>query len=83
MEEKITEESFLKVVEQAAAHMYLSVGDTESLSEDYVVEKELSNNVLVLEITGPDVSNASIVDFPGLMHSTSLASFGFCHYLED
>ncbi|KAL1887207.1 hypothetical protein Sste5346_010361 [Sporothrix stenoceras] len=37
--------------------MYLSVGDTESLSEDRVVEKQLSDNVLVLEITGPDVSN--------------------------
>ncbi|CAK7212623.1 hypothetical protein SEUCBS140593_001565 [Sporothrix eucalyptigena] len=71
LEEALTEEVFLHIVEQAAAHMYLSVGDAESLSEDRVIEKQLSDNVLVLEISGPDVSNANIVDLPGLMHTTS------------
>lgn len=63
--------------------MYISVGDTESLSEDRVIEKQLSDNVLALEITGPDVSNVSIVDFPGLMHSMFLVCPGFCQYHKD
>lgn len=37
--------------------------------EEVDTERRLSDNVLVIEISGPDVHNLSVVDFPGLMHS--------------
>ncbi|CAK7225899.1 hypothetical protein SCUCBS95973_006018 [Sporothrix curviconia] len=80
-DEALSDDGFFAIVEQAAAHMYLSVLDTESTEwlaagwegrgSSEVSGKPLSDNMLVIEMSGPGVTNANIVDFPGLMHATS------------
>ena len=50
----------------------LAKSDTGSDSDEVDDESSqfrVSDNVLVVEISGPEVHNLSIIDFPGLMHS--------------
>lgn len=49
----------------------ISDSDPNPFESDEEVEgdRQLSDNVLVLEIYGPKVQNLSVIDFPGFMHS--------------
>lgn len=56
--------------------MDITIADPESREDESEAETErvLSDNVLVVEVSGPDVHGLSVVDFPGLMHSMSFSS---------
>lgn len=45
--------------------------DTTDLDEEVPNQRQLSDNILVIEISGPEVHNLSVVDFPGFNQSTS------------
>lgn len=51
--------------------MDTTIADADAIESDSEVdnERQLSDNVLVIEIAGPDVHSMSVVDFPGFMHS--------------
>ncbi len=51
--------------------MNVAVIDSDTIKEDekYDSARQLSDNVLVVEVSGPDVHNLSIIDFPGFTHS--------------
>lgn len=50
---------------QAARHMELYGSRIE---DDEFVEEQFSDNVLLIEITGPSFHTFSVVDLPALMH---------------
>lgn len=58
--------------------MNITIADPEVIQDDEKVdtERQLSDNVLVIDISGPDVHSLSVVDFPGIMHSMLPFSFG-------
>lgn len=51
--------------------MDITISDPDIIQDDDQIdaERQLSDNVLVVDISGPDVHSLSIVDFPGFMHS--------------
>lgn len=51
--------------------MEITIADLDATQDDEKVdtERQLSDNVLVIDISGPDVHSLSVIDFPGLMHS--------------
>lgn len=54
--------------------MDIAINNSEALADseeeaDDDRQLRLSDNVLVVEISGPEVHNLSIVDFPGFMRS--------------
>ena len=51
---------------QAAVQMGLP-GPEDSLDN---IEKRFSDNILKIELSGPDHHHLSVVDVPGLFHST-------------
>lgn len=58
---------------QAADYMDIAIdspdADADSDEVDDDQQLRVSDNVLVIEISGPEVHNLSIVDFPGFMRS--------------
>jgi hypothetical protein len=53
--------------------MGLVIADSDTVADDDEVDDErqsrVSDNILVVEISGPEVHNLSIIDFPGFMRS--------------
>lgn len=50
--------------------MGITLGSDVPDDDEEVEEKQqLSDNILILEISGPDVHSLSVIDFPGLVHS--------------
>lgn len=72
-----TGDDFIAILHEAAKHMEITVGGSDSTDSDSEgdSQRQLSDNLLVLEISGPDVHSLSVIDFPGLMHS--MFSFNF------
>lgn len=55
--------------------MGITINDSNAGSDDERAEdgRQVSDNVLMIEISGPEVHNLSIMDFPGFMRSMYLA----------
>ena len=53
--------------------MGITIADPDDIEDDDETEgeRQLSDNVLVIEISGPDVHGLSVIDFPGFLHSMS------------
>ena len=51
--------------------MGIPIADPDDVEDDDEAdgERQLSDNVLVIEISGPDVHGLSVIDFPGFLHS--------------
>ena len=64
--ERVWHTSTMTDEKKAARCMGLPSGDLSSLGE---VEKRFSDDVLKIEIAGPDHHHLSVVDVPGLFHS--------------
>lgn len=52
--------------------MYMTIAEDSDATDsdgDLNKERQLSDNVLVIEISGPEVHGMSVIDFPGFVHS--------------
>ncbi|KUI61890.1 Interferon-induced GTP-binding protein Mx2 [Cytospora mali] len=70
-----TGDDFLKILHEAANHMDITITDSDSTDDEDDVgnQRQLSDNVLVVDISGPEVHSLSVIDFPGFMHSNQEA----------
>ncbi|OIW28202.1 P-loop containing nucleoside triphosphate hydrolase protein [Coniochaeta ligniaria NRRL 30616] len=75
-EGSVTGDEFLEIVQEAANHMGLIITDSDTIADgddsDTVEDErqsQVSDNILMVEISGPEVHNLSIIDFPGFMRN--------------
>ncbi|KAF4119264.1 Glycosyl transferase family 2 [Geosmithia morbida] len=70
----LTGDDFTDILEKAANRMCIAIVDRDAGGDHEQVgnQQHLSDNVLVVEISGPDVNSLSVVDFPGFMHNSAL-----------